>query len=151
MNTVRRIKALERAEPKIELGDWDRLRSEALPIRWAVFVEEQKVPPELEVDEWDAQSLHAVARVSGRVVGTARLLPDGHIGRIAVAREARGSGVGSALLRTMLQAARERGHACAVLSAQTHAIAFYRRFGFFEEGEPYDDAGIPHITMRRTL
>jgi len=143
---------VRRADPTIELGDWASLRAEVLPIRWTVFVEEQKVPAELEVDDWDAQALHALARgAAGRAAGTARLLPDGRIGRIAVLREFRGAGVGSALLKAMMHAARERGHAQAVLSAQTHAMAFYRRFGFVAEGEPYDDAGIPHITMRRTL
>lgn len=141
-----------RADLRIEFGDWASLRCEALPIRWAVFVDEQKVPAELEIDEWDAQSLHAVARdTTGRTIGTARLLPDGHIGRIAVLQEWRSAGVGSALLEAMMRAARERGHAQAALSAQTHAIAFYRRFGFVEEGEPYDDAGIAHIAMRTAL
>ena len=148
MRSARRSKP----EPAIEFGDWQRLRAAALPIRWAVFVEEQKVPPELEVDEWDERSLHAVARdAAGRALGTARLLPDGHIGRIAVLREVRGTGVGSALVAAVLRAARERGHREAALSAQTHAVGFYRRFGFREEGAPYDDAGIPHISMRRVL
>lgn len=143
---------MSRADPQIEIGDWATLRAEVLPIRWAVFVEEQNVPAELEVDEWDVLALHAVARdAAGRAAGTARLLPDGHIGRIAVRREFRGTGVGAALLEAMLRVARERGHTQAMLNAQTHAIAFYRRFGFTEEGEPYDDAGIPHIAMRRTL
>ncbi len=143
---------MKRVEPAIELGDWERLRAEVLPIRFAVFVDEQKVPADLEVDEWDARSLHAVARdAERRAVGTARLLPDGHIGRVAVLRGARGAGVGAALVQRMVQAARAGGHADVVLSAQTHAIDFYRRLGFREEGAPYDDAGIPHITMRRRL
>ncbi|MGE5338977.1 MAG: GNAT family N-acetyltransferase [Gemmatimonadota bacterium] len=143
---------MNRVEPAIELGDWERLRAEVLPIRFAVFVGEQKVPADLEVDEWDARSLHAVARdPQQRAIGTARLLPDGHIGRVAVLREARGAGVGAALIRSMLQAARERGHVEVVLSAQMHALDFYRRLGFREEGVPYDDAGIPHLTMRLRL
>ncbi len=143
---------MKRVEPAIELGDWERLRAEVLPIRFAVFVDEQKVPADLEIDEWDARSLHAVARdAEWRAVGTARLLPDGHIGRVAVLRAARGAGVGAALVQRMVQAARAVGHADVVLSAQTHAIDFYRRLGFREEGAPYDDAGIPHITMRRRL
>jgi predicted GNAT family N-acyltransferase len=137
---------------RIELGDWEHLRGEAEPIRRTVFVEEQRVPAELEIDDWDPRSLHALARdESGRAIGTARLLPDGHIGRIAVLRAARGRGIGTALVGAMLQAARERGFNEAVLSAQTHAMAFYRRLGFAEEGEPYDDAGIAHVTMRRRL
>ncbi len=137
---------------RIELGDWDRLRGEAVPVRWAVFVDEQKVPAAMEIDEWDPRSLHALARdARGRALGTARLLPDGHIGRIAVIRDARGQGVGAALVDAMLLAARERGFDEVALAAQTHAVRFYRKLGFAEEGEPFDDAGIPHITMRRKL
>ena len=104
---------------------------------------------EIELDEFDPLSLHALAvDGQGRVVGTGRLLPDGHIGRMAVLREARGRGVGSALLRSLMQAARARGDREVALSAQTHAIPFYERFGFVAEGGQYDDAGIPHRRMR---
>ena len=134
---------------RIELGDWTSLRAAAEPVRFAVFVEEQKVPVEIELDEFDPVSLHALAiDADGAVLGTGRLLPDGHIGRMAVRRQARGSGVGSALLRALMEAARARGDREVVLSAQTHAIAFYARFGFVAEGEQYDDAGIPHQLMR---
>ncbi|MCE2970721.1 MAG: GNAT family N-acetyltransferase [Burkholderiales bacterium] len=140
------------AEYRVQLGPWAELQAEAAPIRFAVFVNEQKVPAEIEIDEWDEPSLHAVARdAQGRAVGTGRLLPDGHIGRMAVLAQARGAGVGSLLLTALAEAARERGHTEAVLSAQTHAIPFYRRHGFVEEGEVYDDAGIPHQLMRRRL
>lgn len=134
---------------RVELGDWAAMRSRAEPVRRAVFVEEQKVPAEIELDEFDAVSLHAVAfDGAGRVVGTGRLLPDGHIGRMAVLRQARGVGVGGALLAALMQAARARGDREVVLSAQTHAMPFYRRFGFVAEGDEYDDAGIPHRVMR---
>lgn len=138
-------------ELAIELGEWDQLKAAAAPVRFAVFVEEQKVPADIELDEWDARSLHAVARHGDRVVGTGRLLPDAHVGRMAVLAPARGRGVGTALLRALVEAARRQGHAEVVLSAQTHAVAFYRREGFREEGDVYDDAGIPHITMRLPL
>lgn len=134
---------------RVELGDWAAMRSRAEPVRRAVFVEEQKVPAEIELDEFDAVSLHALAfDGAGRVVGTGRLLPDGHIGRMAVLRQARGVGVGGALLAALMQAARARGDREVVLSAQTHAMPFYRRFGFVAEGDEYDDAGIPHRVMR---
>jgi predicted GNAT family N-acyltransferase len=139
------------AEPAIEvrLGAWIDLREEAAPIRYAVFVDEQKVPAEIELDDWDALSLHALALdAQGRVLGTGRLLPDGHIGRMAVLQSARGQGVGSALLRALLQAARARGDREVVLSAQTHAMPFYEKAGFIAEGDEYDDAGIPHRQMR---
>jgi predicted GNAT family N-acyltransferase len=126
------------------------LKGEAFPIRWTVFVEEQNVPPDIEADDWDARSLHALARDrDGRPLGTARLLPDGHIGRVAVLREARGTGVGVALMEAMMRAAQDRGQPEVVLSAQVHATGFYQRLGFVEEGAPFDEAGIAHIQMRR--
>ncbi len=137
---------------RVELGDWPSMRSSAEPVRYAVFVEEQKVPAEIELDEFDPVSVHALALDGqGRALGTGRLLPDGHIGRMAVLKQARGRGVGSALLRRLIDAARLRGDRQLVLSAQTHAIAFYARFGFVAEGEVYDDAGIPHQRMRRVF
>lgn len=140
----------EAAAVRIQLGDWDTLRAEAEAVRFEVFVLEQKVPAEIEIDEWDPQCLHALARdAAGTVLGTGRLLPDGHIGRMAVRRHARGMGVGSALLTALMQAAQERGMQQVALSAQTHAMPFYARFGFEAYGEVYDDAGIPHRMMRR--
>lgn len=142
------------AEPAIEvrLGAWIDLRDEAAPIRYAVFVDEQKVPAEIELDDWDSLSLHALALdAQGRVLGTGRLLPDGHIGRMAVLQSARGQGVGTALLRALLQAARARGDREVVLSAQTHAMPFYEKAGFIAEGDEYDDAGIPHRQMRLSM
>jgi hypothetical protein len=137
---------------RIELGTWDELGNRAAPIRFTVFVEEQKVPEEIEIDAQDPLSLHALAiDASGTAVATGRLLPDGHIGRMAVLQSARGSGVGTAVLRALMEAARTRGHREVVLSAQTHAVPFYARIGFAAEGEVYDDAGIPHIDMRRAL
>jgi predicted GNAT family N-acyltransferase len=137
---------------RVELGDWEQLRPLAAPLRFAVFVDEQKVPAEIEIDEWDARSVHAIALdPAGEVVGTGRLLPDGHIGRMAVAPRARGSGVGSALLSALMDEARRRGHREAVLSAQTHAVAFYQRHGYVVESAEYMDAGIPHVDMRRQL
>ena len=88
---------------------------------------------------------------NGEAVGTGRLLPDGHIGRMAVAQSARGHGVGSAMLTALMDEARRRGHSQAVLSAQTHAREFYRKHGYAVFGEEYDDAGIPHVEMRRAL
>lgn len=143
---------MARAEVRVELGAWVDLAHEATPIRHAVFVQEQGVPAAIELDEWDPLSLHAIARDGdGRAIGTGRLLPDGHIGRMAVLRAARGSGAGTAILLALMDAARERGHREVVLNAQTHAASFYRRLGFVEEGDVFDDAGIAHIAMRRAL
>jgi predicted GNAT family N-acyltransferase len=132
---------------RIELMDWNRARPHAAPIRETVFVREQRVPAEIEMDAMDAQCLHAVAYDGARAIATGRLLPDGHVGRMAVLREWRGKGVGGALLQRLVEAARRRGDAEIVLSAQTHALAFYRAHGFVERGPVYVEAGIDHQDM----
>ena len=137
--------------PTIELARWGAAKAEAQRIRFAVFVEEQGVPADIELDEWDAQSLHALAFHGNLAVGTGRLLPDGHIGRMAVLKEWRGRGVGAALLQRLIRAARERGDAQVVLSAQVHALGFYRAHGFISQGDVYEEAGIPHQEMRLAL
>ena len=137
---------------RIELISWREAQAEAAPIRFAVFVEEQKVPLQMELDEHDDVCVHALARSEdATAVGTGRLLPDGHIGRMAVLKKWRRQGVGAAILEALIDAARARGDAEVVLSAQTHATGFYRRHGFREEGAVYDDAGIPHQDMRLAL
>lgn len=137
--------------PRIELAPWSAARSEAQRIRFIVFVAEQGVPAELEMDEMDAQCLHALAFHESEAIGTGRLLPDGHIGRMAVMKPWRGRGVGAALLRRLIEAARERGDAEVLLSAQVHALGFYRAHGFVPYGEVYEEAGIPHQAMRLSL
>lgn len=133
---------------KVTITDWNACRSASQPIRAAVFIDEQHVPVELEWDEMDAVSLHAVAREDdGVAVGTGRLLPDGHIGRMAVLAENRGRGIGASILAALMQEARQRGDKSVVLHAQCHAEAFYRRHGFVVEGEPFMEAGIEHIFM----
>jgi predicted GNAT family N-acyltransferase len=136
---------------RIELMDWQRARSLAAPIRFEVFVREQRVPAEIELDEHDAVSVHAIAFDGEQAIGTGRLLPDGHIGRMAVVRQWRGRGIGSLILEKLVQAARERGDANIALSAQVHAAAFYRAHGFEPVGEVYQEAGIDHQAMVRAL
>jgi predicted GNAT family N-acyltransferase len=136
---------------RIDLMPWREAREEASRIRFAVFVEEQRVPREIELDARDAECIHALARLDGRAVGTGRLLPDAHIGRMAVLKECRAMGVGSRILESLVQRARERGDSEVVLSAQVHALAFYARHGFSAFGEAYEEAGIPHQDMRRRL
>ncbi len=134
--------------PKIVIGDWDSVRDHAQALRIEVFVVEQGVPVELEWDEADEVSIHAVAYDDeGQPVATGRLLPDGHIGRMAVRKSARGQGIGSDVLRALLDEARRLGHEALVLHAQTHAIAFYLQHGFEPEGEAFMEAGIPHRRM----
>ncbi|MCU6499229.1 GNAT family N-acetyltransferase [Rugamonas sp. A1-17] len=140
------------AKHDIRTGDWTALNADAKLIRFEVFVEEQKVPAELEMDHMDAACLHAVAYdASGTPIGTGRLLPDGHIGRMAVRLFARGSGVGGALLQVLMAQARARGDKQVVLSAQSHAAPFYERHGFAIDGDEFFEAGIAHINMQYTF
>ncbi len=133
---------------RIGTGAWPDLGAKVAPLRYKVFVQEQGVPPELEADAFDATSLHAMAQDAfGNAIGTGRLLPDGHIGRMAVLPEWRGQGVATQLLRRLMAAADAAGMRCLVLSAQTQAASFYTRFGFAAEGEEFLEAGIRHIRM----
>ncbi|HEU4350420.1 MAG TPA: GNAT family N-acetyltransferase [Burkholderiales bacterium] len=137
--------------PRIELLPWEKARAHASPIRFSVFVEEQGVPREIELDEHDPVCVHAVVFEDGRAVATGRLLPDGHIGRMAVLKAWRGRGIGAALLNELLKAASKRGHREVALSAQVQALPFYRAQGFIPVGEEYLEAGIPHQAMKRPL
>lgn len=136
------------ATVEISAGDWAMLGPQASEIRRTVFIQEQQVPLEEEWDGRDAACHHFLALRGGTPLGTARLLPDGHIGRVAVVREARGLGVGAALMRAAIAEAQRLGHPYVELAAQTHALAFYENFGFIAFGEPFLDAGIPHRSMR---
>ena len=137
---------------EIEVVGWDEAELLVMPVRTEVFVVEQGVPAEIERDAFDAVCRHAIARdAGGRVVATGRLLPDGHIGRMAVRRAARGAGVGGAVLQALIAEAARRGLREVALNAQTHALDFYRRHGFEAVGEVFMEAGIPHRAMRRTL
>ncbi|MEU0438552.1 GNAT family N-acetyltransferase [Streptomyces sp. NPDC006186] len=134
-------------------------------LRKQVFVAEQGVPEEIEYDEHDAGAVHVLAvDEDGVALGTGRLLTGqaapaqgtgdpavGSLGRLAVSREARGLGVGAALVRAIEDAARDRGLTAVDLHAQTHALGFYERLGYSPYGEEYQEAGIPHRGMRRAL
>ena len=121
-------------------------------IRFEVFVEEQQVPEALEWDGLDSQCRHVLACTSeGTPIATGRLLPDGHIGRMAVLRAWRKRGVGRAVLLELLRIARARGDTAAVLHAQTHAVEFYRGAGFEVTSEEFMEAGIPHVQMQMRL
>jgi predicted GNAT family N-acyltransferase len=140
-------------------------REACFAVRKEVFVVEQRVPQDIEYDEYDAVAVHVLAvREDGVPLGTGRLLfgeaaasktggdPSvGSLGRLAVAREARGLGVGVALVRAIEEAARARGLTALDLHAQTHALGFYERLGYKAYGPEYPEAGIPHRAMRRSL
>jgi len=152
------IEGFEAGQAVLELrtGGWDELGPDAQRVRTAVFVEEQGIAREDEWDAADADCLHVVAyNRLGQPVATARLLPAqagvAKLGRMAVHRVLRGTGVGRSLVSALTQAAQARGDHCLRLSAQRSAQGFYQRLGFETVGQPYDDVGIPHIDMQRLL
>jgi predicted GNAT family N-acyltransferase len=137
-----------RVEPADWTTDYDALRA----VRDPVFVDEQNVPIEDEIDAQDPLSKHVIARdAENTPIGTGRLSPERLIGRMAVIREWRGRGVGEALLAALLDQARALGYPAVELHAQSHAIAFYEKFGFAVYGEEFDECGILHRMMRIEL
>jgi YbgC/YbaW family acyl-CoA thioester hydrolase len=152
------LQAYEAGEPMVQVqaGDWAAQQAEAMRLRHAVFAAEQGIDPALMSDEADAGALHVLARNrAGLALGSGRLVATGggvgKIGRMAVDASVRGAGVGGALLRALVQAARERGLAELVLHAQCTAEGFYRRSGWQPEGAVFEEAGVPHQTMRLRL
>ena len=128
----------------IEQVTFDKARSAIESVRRKVFIEEQHVPEELEWDGLDDSATHLLARIGQQPVATARLLDNGHIGRMAVLPEWRGQGIGMAMLRQLLNIARQCRLPAVFLNAQVSAVPFYRKAGFEIEGESFMDAGIPH-------
>lgn len=129
-------------------------RSRAYAIRRAVFIEEQGVLAEIELDADDAQALHVLALERGEAVGCGRMVEHGNavkIGRMAVVRDRRGEGIGARILGYLIEAARARGSARAILHAQLSAEGFYLKSGFAPVGEVFEEAGIPHRLMERML
>jgi YbgC/YbaW family acyl-CoA thioester hydrolase len=140
----------------VRVGGWDELGAAAQAIRTEVFIREQKIPAEMEWDAADAECVHAVAyNRFGLALATGRLLQHvpgvAKIGRMAVSRAMRGSGVGRHVLEALMKAARARGDREAILHAQSSAVNFYLRAGFVPRGPEFEEAGIPHVEMVRTL
>ena len=148
---------------RVEPADWARDASQLQAIRRQVFVEEQGIPAKLEWDGEDPNCRHLLARLDadGQAIGTARILPSGQIGRMelpaqptagtgrmAVLANWRGLGVGRALVRAALRECEKLPGRVPFLQAQESACGFYRKLGFSIEGEWYETAGIPHVTMR---
>jgi len=135
----------------IRAADWNVDLAALRAVREQVFVREQAVPLELEWDEFDPLCQHVVAEDAGKAIGTGRLLPDGHIGRMAVLEAWRGQGVGSALLEALLRLAHDRGIRRVRLNAQSRAVGFYQRHGFVAEGQEFIEVGIAHRAMWRDV
>ena len=141
---------------RLRIGPWSELADAARPVRTEVFLQEQRVPVDMEWDADDDTALHAVAINRLRMpLATGRLLPavagTARIGRMAVSRVLRGSGLGREILQALMQASAERGDQQVMLHAQRSAEGFYKRLGFTPQGEPFDEAGIAHIEMVKTL
>ncbi len=140
----------------LQLGPWSELAAAARPVRTEVFLQEQRVPVDMEWDDDDETALHAVViNRLGMPLATGRLLPavsgTARIGRMAVSRVLRGSGLGKSILQALMQAAAQRGDRQVLLHAQRSAEGFYRRLGFVPQGEPFEEAGIAHIEMIKAL
>jgi len=139
---------------EVRLAESEADRRTCLRLRWNVFVEEQNVPPSLEVDEHDAAgAAHALALLDGVPAGAGRVVLGepavAQIGRMAVVDDARGKGVGAAMLRFLEAEARRRGAKRLTLNAQVSARRFYEKAGYRAAGAVFDDAGIPHVRMDR--
>lgn len=137
------------SEIHVRLADWQKDNAELRRIRETVFIAEQAVPPELEWDAEDADAAHFLAFEGDYPIGTARLLADGHIGRVSVLKDWRGLKVGDLLMRAVIAEAEKRGLQQQMLSAQVHATPFYERLGFSIVSGEFLDAGIPHVDMVR--
>ncbi|HEY0201673.1 MAG TPA: GNAT family N-acetyltransferase [Burkholderiaceae bacterium] len=140
----------------LHTGTWAELGQAAAQVRTEVFVHEQGIPAAEEWDADDASAVHAVVLgPSGQPLATGRLLRHApgvaRIGRMAVCRPARGGKLGRMVLEALLECARQRGDHEVILHAQRYAEGFYARAGFAPYGEPFDEAGIAHIAMRRVL
>ncbi len=122
-------------------------------LRYEVFVGEQNVPPEIELDEEDKHATHIIAEENGTAVGCARLLiqDGGHIGRLAVKKSHRGQGIGKEICRFIIDHCRSLGHRRVWLNSQLHAVGFYEKLGFIPCGETFFEAGIEHIEMELNL
>ena len=136
------------SKPDIVIATWEHDRDSLLSIRYEVFVEEQKVPVELEQDHHDATATHVLAKMAdGRSIGTGRLLTDGRIGRLAVRKEFRGQGVGTAIVKKLVAQATHRNLPHVLLHAQVQSIPFYEKLGFKAQGPEFIEAGILHREM----
>ena len=136
---------------QVQITDWNTHADLISRVRFTVFVEEQKVPRELELDGLDRQCEHALILHNSVPIATGRLLADGHIGRVAVLKEHRSCGYGELVVTALMNRALELGHKGVELSSQYQAANFYRKLGFKQQGEVYLEAGIQHIYMVHTF
>ena len=131
--------------------DYEPYTDDICAIRYEVFVDEQNVPEELEIDGLDGEAKHVLTFVDGLPIGTGRILSDGHVGRVAVLKNFRGLGIGKSIMKELIKCAQDLSLEKVWLSSQWHAHSFYLDLGFVCVGEIYKEAGIDHIKMFRTL
>ena len=131
--------------------DYEPHTEDICAIRYEVFVDEQNVPEELEIDGLDGEAKHVLTFVDAVPIGTGRILSDGHIGRVAVLKNYRGLGIGKSIMKELVKCAQDLSLEKVWLSSQWHAHSFYLDLGFVCVGEIYKEAGINHIKMFRTL
>ena len=131
--------------------DYESRTMEICAIRYEVFIDEQNVPEELEIDGLDGEAKHVLAFVDEVPIGTGRILSDGHIGRVAVLKKYRGQGSGKLIMKELIKWAQDMNLEKVWLSSQWHAHSFYLDLGFVCVGEIYKEAGIDHIKMFRSL
>ncbi|WP_305463861.1 GNAT family N-acetyltransferase [Photobacterium leiognathi] len=120
-------------------------------VREQVFIQEQQIDPEIEFDDLDSEAVHVLVMDGEQPLGTGRILADGHIGRIAIMKAARGQGLGAKVVQALVEYAQQQGYPRVDLGAQTHAVDFYRKLGFMPYGEEFMEANIPHQAMEQML
>ena len=118
-------------------------------IRHQVFTLEQHIDPSLDADGRDTEAVHIVLEINGEIVGTGRMLPDGHIGRLAVLKPWRGKGHGRKIIETLIAEARKTAIDRIFLGAQKKAVGFYEKIGFQCFGDPFQEVGIEHVHMEK--
>ena len=136
---------------KSVICDYNDNKNDICKIRFEVFVDEQNVPEELEIDGLDDEAKHVLAYLDNEAIGTGRILSDGHIGRIAVLKKHRGLGIGKIMMQDLMKWAEEAKLEKLWLSSQWRAHGFYSDLGFQCEGEIYQEAGIDHIKMSKKI
>lgn len=139
------------ANIQISKVSWNDAENNLRAVRTPVFIEEQTVAPDFEWDELDRSAVHLLALVDNQAVACLRIINYHKIGRMAVLKEWRGIGLGAALLREAVNICKEHGTTSVYLSAQTHAIEFYRKAGFKVTSLEYCDVDIPHVDMQLDL
>ncbi|WP_318506281.1 GNAT family N-acetyltransferase [Photobacterium leiognathi] len=120
-------------------------------VREQVFIQEQQIDPEIEFDDLDSAAVHVLVMDGEQPLGTGRILADGHIGRIAIMKSARGQGLGAKVVQALVKYAQQQGYPRVDLGAQTHAVDFYRKLGFMPYGDEFMEANIPHQAMEQML